>query len=144
MLPERISISSAVKLEGIFLSYSLIVFFPHVILFSKFLNSVLVSIIFSFRAAAKVKVLKTELTPAMQQYGAYQIQEEQDTASKKMMELYNKNPDTVMDEIKSGNHPELESMYTNAVTNLHLGKFAAAKSYQEFADFDRALVMMTI
>ena len=49
-----------------------------------------------------------------------------------MMELYNKNPDTVMDEIKSGNHPELESMYTNAVTNLHLGKFAAAKSYQEF------------
>jgi hypothetical protein len=79
-----------------------------------------------------VKVLKTELTPAMQQYGAYQIQEEQDTASKKMMELYNKNPDTVMDEIKSGNHPELESMYTNAVTNLHLGKFAAAKSYQEF------------
>ena len=60
MLPERINISSAVKLEGIFLSYSLILFFPQVIFFSKFLNSVFGSIIFSFKAAAKVKVLKTE------------------------------------------------------------------------------------
>ena len=60
MLPERINISSAVKFEGIFLSYSLILFFPQVIFFSKFLNSVFGSIIFSFKAAAKVKVLKTE------------------------------------------------------------------------------------
>ena len=60
MLPERINISSAVKFEGIFLSYSLILFFPQVIFFSKFLNSVFGSITFSFKAAAKVKVLKTE------------------------------------------------------------------------------------
>ena len=36
MLPDRINISSAVKSDGIFLSYSLIVFPPQFIVFSKF------------------------------------------------------------------------------------------------------------
>ena len=60
IFPDLIRISSAVKFEGIFKSYSLIVFPPQRILFSKSTNSVLVSTIFSFSAAAKVKVLKTE------------------------------------------------------------------------------------
>lgn len=81
-----------------------------------------------------VNALKNDFTPAMQRYGATAIKEQKDEATTKLMELYNKNPDTVLDEIKSGKHPELESVYTNAVTNLHLGKFAAAKAYQEFLE----------
>ena len=60
MFPDLIKISSAVRSEGIFSSYSLIIFFPHLILFSKFLNSVLLFMLSLLNAAAKVKVLKTD------------------------------------------------------------------------------------
>ena len=60
ILPYLIKISSAVRSLGIFLSYSLIVFFPQSILFSRSINFVSTSIKFSSSAAANVKVLNTE------------------------------------------------------------------------------------
>ena len=60
IFPERIKISSAVKFEGILLSYSLIGNPAQLSDFGKFENFVWGSIIFSLNAAANVKVLKTE------------------------------------------------------------------------------------
>ena len=60
MLPERIKICSAVKVEGILLSYSLIGNPAHVRVFGKFSNLVFGSIILPSNAAAKVKVLNTD------------------------------------------------------------------------------------
>ena len=60
MFPDLINISSAVKLFGNLSSYSLIKLFPHLIVFSKFENSVSILIKFSSKAEARVKVLKTD------------------------------------------------------------------------------------
>ncbi len=60
MFPDLIKICSAVKLEGILSSYSLIGNPAQVIDFGKLGNSVSGSIIYSSKAAARVKVLKTE------------------------------------------------------------------------------------
>ena len=58
--PDLIKICSAVKVEGIFSSYSLIGKPAQVIDFGNLLNLVSGSIRFSLKAAAKVKVLKTD------------------------------------------------------------------------------------
>ena len=60
IFPDRIKICSAVKFEGILSSYSLIGNPAQVNDFGKSTNSVSGSIIFSSKAAAKVKVLNTE------------------------------------------------------------------------------------
>ena len=60
IFPDRINIWSAVKFVGISSSYSLILNPAQVNDFGKSTNSVSGSIIFSLKAAAKVKVLKTE------------------------------------------------------------------------------------
>ena len=60
MFPDLTRICSAVKSEGISLSYSPILYLSHLIDFGKFKNSVSGSINFSFKALAKVKTLKTE------------------------------------------------------------------------------------
>ena len=60
ILPDLIKICSAVKLEGILLSYSLIGNPAQVNDFGKSINSVSGFTIFSFNAAAIVKVLNTE------------------------------------------------------------------------------------
>ena len=60
MFPDLIKICSAVKLDGILLSYSLIGKPAQVNDFGRSINSVWGSIIFESKAAANVKVLKTE------------------------------------------------------------------------------------
>ena len=60
ILPDLIKICSAVKFEGILLSYSLIGRPAQVILLGKSVNFVLGSITFSFNPEAIVKVLNTE------------------------------------------------------------------------------------
>ena len=60
IFPDLIKISSTVKFGGILLSYSPMVCFPQRIFFSKFKNSVSVSINLSCNPAATVKVLNTE------------------------------------------------------------------------------------
>ncbi len=60
IFPDRIKICSAVKFEGILLSYSLIGNPAQVRDFGKSTNFVWGSRIFSSKAAANVKVLKTE------------------------------------------------------------------------------------
>ena len=60
MFPDLIKICSAVKSDGILLSYSFIVYFEQEICFFKFKNSVSGSIIPSSNPAAIVKVLNTE------------------------------------------------------------------------------------
>ena len=60
ILPDLIKICSTVRFDGIFLSYSEIIFFPHLICFFKFLNFVSGSTAPSWIPAASVKVFKTE------------------------------------------------------------------------------------
>jgi len=60
MLPDLIKICSAVRSEGIFSSYSPIVYLLQEIFFSKFLNSVSGFIMPSFKPTAYVNVLKTD------------------------------------------------------------------------------------
>ena len=60
IFPDLIKICSAVKSEGISLSYSPIDLPAHVIFFGRSLNSVSGSMTSSFNPAAIVKVLKTE------------------------------------------------------------------------------------
>ena len=60
MFPDLIKICSAVKLEGILSSYSLIGNPAQVKNFGRSINSVSGSIIFSSNAAARVNVLKTD------------------------------------------------------------------------------------
>ena len=58
ILPDLIKICSTVRSDGIFLSYSEMIFFPHFNFFFKFKNSVSISIKPSSSPAATVKVLK--------------------------------------------------------------------------------------
>ena len=60
MFPDLIKICSAVKLDGISLSYSPILCLPHLIDLGKSKNSVSGFIKPSLRALANVNVLKTE------------------------------------------------------------------------------------
>ena len=60
MFPDLIKICSTVRSDGILLSYSDMLLFPHCNLFSKFKNSVSVLIKPSSNPAATVKVLNTE------------------------------------------------------------------------------------
>ena len=60
MFPDLTKICSAVKSDGISLSYSPILYRSHLIDFGKSKNSVSGSINFSFKALAKVNTLKTE------------------------------------------------------------------------------------
>ena len=60
MFPDLIIICSAVKSDGILLSYSPILSLPHWIDFGKSTNSVSDFIKFSFKALANVNGLKTE------------------------------------------------------------------------------------
>ena len=60
IFPDLIKIYSAVKSDGILLSYSPILYLSHLIDLGKSINSVSGFITFSFKALAKVKALKTE------------------------------------------------------------------------------------
>ena len=60
MFPDLIIICSAVKSDGILLSYSPILFLPHWIDFGKSMNSVSGFIKSSFKALANLNGLKTE------------------------------------------------------------------------------------
>ena len=60
IFPDLTKICSAVKFDGILLSYSPILYLSHLIDLGKSKNSVSGSITFSFKPLAKVKALKTE------------------------------------------------------------------------------------
>ena len=72
--------------------------------------------------------LKNTFTPALQEYADGYVDDKKNIANLKLDELYasGKTSEEIGNEILSGNHPELTSMYADSAIKTHHGRFEAA------------------
>tara|TARA_R100000734_G_C3316306_1_gene108760 strand:- start:372 stop:2354 length:1983 start_codon:yes stop_codon:yes gene_type:complete len=80
-----------------------------------------------------VKVLRTQFTPAMENYADKYIEGKKTSADTYLSGYYatGGTPEKLNEEILAGQHPELQSMYAETVIQTHNGRFQANKVIEQ-------------